>query len=80
MIWLRDLVGEGVDMAPRKVLFVCANRRASQLVLQVLGRAGFLLQVVSGLSEISSVCCRAFDAIVLTESQSAGSAGWVYHW
>jgi hypothetical protein len=55
MIQLPGL-GEVVDMAPRKILFVCANRRASRPVLQALGRAGFLLQVVSGLSQISSVC------------------------
>ena len=58
-------------MTPRKVLFVCANRRARLPVLQALGRAGFLLQVVSGLSQISSVCRRAFDAIVVTEPRSA---------
>jgi hypothetical protein len=58
-------------MTSRKVLFVCANRRASRPVTQALGRAGFRLQVVSGLSQISSVCRRAFDAIVVTEPRSA---------
>jgi len=71
MIQLPDLVGEVEAVTPCKVLFVCANRRASRPVLQALGRAGFLLQVVSGLSQISSVCRRAFDAIVVTEPRSA---------
>src|SRR5271157_3743710 len=70
MISLPDLVGEVVAMTPPKVLFVCADRQASRLVLQASSRAGVLLQVVSGLSQISSVCRRGLDAIVVTEPRS----------
>jgi hypothetical protein len=57
-------------MTRYKVLFVGSNRRASAPILNALREAGFVLEVVFGLSQLSRVCGRAFDVVAIMGEHS----------